>query len=353
LNESDEPDTAEPEAPEPIDPPCGPTVEILSAPGYVAPTVELLTSGTQSGDDDTESTDLGPAAPLADIMPAFPKSEETYTVVARVVTDHGLTADDLDVVTMCWHLAPQGSDECTTLDPRTEFVLSWQREGDNFVVGTNEQFDTNSYEDDESEVEIGTSNTEVTVTFNFRVSGAMSAADNWAVTVRAFYSEDASPSRLSGAATVEDRSVGFAWHIAPVVDTQETYSAIATGASRDVVSAVEYFANGTARATISATNFVLQPDAAMPDFEDVLALSSTLTPGLRQVTLQCGKTQAHLQIVTSADYLLEDYSLDPTTELGSMINLECRLTYGGGALRAFYNYANSVRISLTATSPQP
>lgn len=315
-----------------------------------------------------------------------PVSDGVFEVSATVSTN--ATLDALKSVTMCWYKASEGDTDCETLDPQYAFQMVWTESSATsggtagFSVSDSVAFSSNNYENDGSQVETTTDTSaydetaqSMKIRFKFRVSNAMRAGSDWVMKLTALYDTELCAGSACPGVTATDlyttstpltgRYVAY-WGEITTSQPRIGFGVITEGGTSEVrtVNSFEYVANATSDYGMTGTDFYYDPnDEAAPstsipsagaDRLSLVKVASGYLPTNGQVVLECKAINPagsdFVQIDVDGETL--DASLDPTSELPEDTGeIDCKLTYGGGAAFALKIYSSVVTISILQTLP--
>jgi len=340
--------------PKHLDPDCPPVVELLDFPGWGTHLDFLNDAGVNEANgafDVVRVSTAGIALTQSPVIqPAYPRSTDIYTVSAQISVTSPVTLEALKDVTMCWVktdeiAAGKASSDCSTLDPRYNFKMTWSEAnaasatGDDvgiagFAVVRDETFGKTKYRNARSQVETtegvasyDNSVQSMKIKFNFRVSSAMTAGEQkWSVSLTAAYDTDASPTVV----TAENLSVGYFSSIS--IDKELVdFGAVAPGATKpsQQLKLGAYRANSESELVLRGTDYVCAENACS---SALLLVNNPESNAVGTVVLECRpKDGSPITLTTSNTPILV---IPATGELEEeLTSFSCTLSYGGGAER--------------------
>ena len=339
----------------------------------------LAVSTVTLGTVDTDAADTGSVSTT--ITPADPRSVKVVEVPATVSVPGGVTSD-LAEVTLCLYLVAAGDAGCAPNgglsaewadedpDPADRAVLTWRPDrvttdgGGSVtdhgfaVVGSNLHLDASSTSDLN---DLAAGATDVTVTFRFRTSVALRAADGgYAVRVVAL---DTNGNHSADASTQSDwEQTGLTVSVFRSATTSRSpmaFGALLPGAATIVedVSSGEFVANAPSALTIEATDFTYdEDDDGTPESTIALRGSAgepTSDPAELAIDCNAGATfdaNSALRLTTNAQQFEGDLYSTGTGESGDARTHSCRLDYGGGATAIGQEHGGTIAITIAPGS---
>ena len=296
------------------------------------------------------------------IVPAYPNSEETYTLAAEVEVLEPMTLANVSTVTMCWYKVDAvgladgvetgpGSSDCSKLDPRYNFKMTWDEASGTvggttgFAVGSTVANPTNNYVNAGSQVETTPDVSSydpaarlMTIRFAFKVSSAMSAGSDWSVSVSVALDD---PTVSLAVDTRQELSVGY-WGSLFTTKQAIDFGLVAPGgsSSKALVSLGTYRANSVTTYSLQGTDYYCSSDACTTLF--LRGANSEASDG---VDLECTLDAEPVRLGTDIRHV---GTLPATGEAEADIaGMTCTLLYRGGAPLAFSEYSGPILVSIS------